>query len=105
LAVSCRYREWSGGKLEICVQRAETAVDAPLVVVVPPGSFASSSSGSQDLGLLRAPVVLLRKGEARARVMVPIGCASFDRMGPSADEEYALTRFERGSAIDKLMCQ
>lgn len=103
LGVSAAYREWGGGgSLEITITRSPASADAPLVVSVPPGSY-GAAPGVQDVGLLRAPVIVLRSGETRARTMVPVACASFFSEGPAADAAFTLTRFTPGSSIDKLM--
>lgn len=57
----------------------------------------------QDLALLRAPVLVIPRGEAIASVCVPVACASFQRGAPDAGTPYALARFEAGSSIDRLM--
>lgn len=57
----------------------------------------------QDLALLRAPVLVIPRGEAIASVRVPVACASFRRGAPEPGTPYALGRFEAGSPIDRLM--
>jgi hypothetical protein len=57
----------------------------------------------QDLACLQAPIILLPAGQEVATVMVPIACASFERASPRPDMVYTLHRFERGSAVDKLL--
>ncbi|HVY61583.1 MAG TPA: hypothetical protein VHF22_08020, partial [Planctomycetota bacterium] len=102
LAWSVRYRACDG-RLVLTVSRAAARAQAPLVVSVPAGSYGISSAGSQDLGLLRAPVIVLRAGETSTSASAPVACASFDRTGPGNGEDYELARFERGSPIDRLM--
>lgn len=57
----------------------------------------------QDLALLRAPVLVIPRGEALASVCVPVACASFQRGAPEVGTPYALSRFEAGSPVDRLM--
>lgn len=57
----------------------------------------------QDLAMLRAPVVVIPRGEALAVTYVPVACASFHRGAPDPGTPYALARFPAGSTIDRLM--
>lgn len=57
----------------------------------------------QDLALLRAPVVVVPRGEAMGVAYVPVACASFHRGAPDAGTPYALARFPAGSTVDRLM--
>lgn len=58
---------------------------------------------AQDLAFLRAPVVILRAGEVRRTLTVPVACASFSRGAPVPGQRCALARFEAGSPIDRLL--
>jgi hypothetical protein len=58
---------------------------------------------AQDLAFLRAPVVILRAGEVRRTITVPVACASFTRGAPVSGQRCALARFEPGSPIDRLL--
>lgn len=46
---------------------------------------------------------MIPRGEAMAVTYVPVACASFHRGAPDAGTPYALARFSRGSAVDRLM--
>ncbi|MCO5170202.1 MAG: hypothetical protein M9894_28030 [Planctomycetes bacterium] len=127
VVVSCRF---VGGDLgiELTCVRTDTALGSPreaLAVVFEPGTYGVpvgdlAGGGErwtspeterrfghwpapQDLALLRAPVVVIPRGEALGVTYVPVACASFHRGAPEPGTPYALDRFPAGSPIDRLM--
>jgi hypothetical protein len=109
-----RRRPSGGGDLELDVTRTEN-LGQPLAVSFPPGTYGvgltrAPKQGSrryfpkaQDLALLRAPVVVLKPGQDRLVVEVPVACASYGIKSPRADHPYRLERFATNTAVAKLM--
>jgi hypothetical protein len=103
--VLCTYRS-SGrsGSMLVAVWRPE-GTSGPVGVAFPPGTFGTGQPTAQDLAFTRAPVVVVAPGEPIATVTVPIACAKFNSGSPRTGMRYELASFERGSAIDRLMCE
>lgn len=119
--VTCVY-EARGGQmgLLITVRRLPEA-DGAFAVAFPPGSLGSparrarfatgpSDGGdddpdSQELLLLRAPVVALAPGQAAATVWVPAVCANHDLPAPDQGQGYFMTYVKPGSHADRIAPQ
>jgi hypothetical protein len=103
--VTCHFRGGylgAGGVLDVEVIRREAK--GPFAVAFPPGTYARPDpDGPQELTITASPVVVLGSGEERKQVTLPMACASFLREAPNGGALYKLTRFERGSPIDRLM--
>jgi hypothetical protein len=97
LTPSYRY-----GQLRITVSRAAAA--APLAVAIPPGTISQAlGSGSQDLALLEATVVVLAAGSTHGGASVATACAGYGFSSPSRAYAYGLRPCEPGSPLDSLL--
>jgi hypothetical protein len=92
-------------------------VEGPVGVVFPPGSLASpertsmrrdggdDGPDSQELCLLRAPVMVLAADQVSASLWVPAVCGDHDLPAPTAGKAHFMTYVKPGSAADKVAVQ
>jgi len=98
---------WANGSVRLAVRGRAAFGPGDAAVAVPPGTFAAAVEPEgprpQDLGLIEAPVLVLRDGgrapEPRPRVV----CAAKADGSPDGGYTWALHRFPAGSPIDRLM--